>query len=133
MSNTSDQQQTPAANYAGNSTAVPTKDERMWAMLCHLAALAFFIPFGNIIGPLVIWLLKKDEFPLVNDQGKESLNFQITMMIGFVISFALVFVFIGLLTGLVILVGDIILVVMATIRANAGEAYRYPFAIRLIK
>ncbi len=104
-------------------------------MLCHLTAFALFvIPLGNIIAPLVIWLLKKDEFPLVNDQGKESVNFQITILIGFIISGFLVLLFgLGFLTGLAILILDIIFVIKGTLRANAGEAYRYPWALRLIK
>jgi uncharacterized protein len=133
MSDPLGQQQPSPPDHGADSAAVAGKDERTWAMLCHLTALAFFIPFGNIIGPLVVWLIKKDEFPLVNDQGKESLNFQITMMIGFVISIPLIAVFVGMVTGPVILVIDIVFVVKATIRANAGEAYRYPFALRLVK
>ena len=57
---------------------VDEKQERTWALFCHIGALAGFIfPFGNIIAPLVIWLIKKEEYPLVDDQGKESVNFQI--------------------------------------------------------
>jgi hypothetical protein len=57
-------------------------EERNWAMTCHLASFAgYVLPLGNIIGPLVAWLMKRDEFPLVDDQGKEALNFQISMTI----------------------------------------------------
>jgi uncharacterized Tic20 family protein len=125
-------QQPPTSDYG--STPLGSKDERMWATFCHVAALAFFIPLGNIIGPLVIWLIKKDEYPLVHDQGKASLNFQITVTIGFVISIILVpVVGIGILTGLVLLVCDLVFVISAALKANAGEAYRYPFAIQFVK
>ena len=110
------------------------RDERMWAMLCHLTALAgFVIPFGNIIGPLVVWLIKREEYPLVEDQGKESLNFQITIMIGAIVCAILALVVIGFLLGLALLVFNLVMVIIATIRANNGERYRYPFAIRFIK
>jgi uncharacterized Tic20 family protein len=110
-------------------------------MLCHLAALAgLIIPFGNIIGPLVVWLVKKDEMPIVNEYGKESLNFQITAtiyMIGLVIvasilSFIVVGVFLFPLVGLVGL-ADLVLVIIAAVQVNKGVAYHYPFTIRFIK
>ena len=125
-------QQPPAVDYAG-SPAV-SKDERMWGMLCHITAFAgFLIPFGNIIGPLVIWLLKKEEMPFVNDQGKESINFQITIMIGYIIGFVLVFVLIGVFVLLALMVCSIVFIILAAIKANSGVAYRYPWALRLIK
>ena len=111
-----------------------SKDEKTWGMFCHLAALGgYVIPFGNIIGPLIVWLVKKDEMPFVADQGKESLNFQITVAIAAVICFLLVFVFIGfvLLPALAIL--DLVFVIIASIKANEGVAYRYPFKIQFIK
>src|SRR6476469_8907749 len=73
------------------------RNERMWGMFCHLAALAGYIgiPFGNVIGPLVIWLIKKEDYPFVDDQGKESLNFQITILIAAFVAFLSAFVAIG--------------------------------------
>jgi hypothetical protein len=112
------------------------KDERMWGMFCHLAALAAFIgiPLGNVIGPLVVWLIKREQYPLVNEQGKESLNFQITVAIIAAVGGLLLFCF---MLGLIILIPlgivDLILVIMAAIKTNNGEHYRYPFALRLIK
>jgi uncharacterized Tic20 family protein len=111
--------------------APPSRDERTWGMLCHLAALAGnIIPFGGIIGPLVIWLIKKDEYPFVNDQGKESLNFQITMLIIFLACIPLCFVLIGI--PLIIAAGiySLVMVIIATVRSNDGQAYRYPFRIQ---
>ena len=111
-----------------------SKDERTWGMLCHLAAFSgFIIPLGNVLGPLVIWLIKKDEMPFVNDQGKESLNFQLTMMIALIISAILVVVLIGFVLLAILAVFQIIVLIIATIKANEGVRYRYPYAIRFIK
>jgi len=114
--------------------AVPSKDERTWGMLCHLSALSgFVIPFATIIAPLVIWLIKKDEMPFVDDQGKESLNFQITMFIGFIISLILVFVFIGFLLMVALGIYDLVMVIIAALKANEGIQYRYPYTLRFLK
>lgn len=113
--------------------ALPGKDERTWGMLCHLTAFAgLVVPFGNLIAPLIIWLIKKDELPFVNDQGKESLNFQIAMSIAFVIGVVLLFAGIGFLLIGIIAVYDIVMIIVASIKANEGVAYRYPYTLRLI-
>ncbi len=104
-------------------------------MLAHLSALAgySFIPFGNILAPLIIWLVKKDQSWFVNDQAKESLNFQISMTIYAAISAILVIVLIGfVLLGILYVVG-LVLLIIGAIKANEGVKYRYPFTIRLIK
>ena len=112
---------------------VNNKDEKMWAMLCHLSALAgFIIPFGNIIAPLIIWILKKEEFPLVDDQGKEALNFQISMTIYFIVGAILILVAIGIVILPILGIFALIMIVIASIKANDGEKYRYPFTIRLV-
>lgn len=111
-----------------------SKDARMWAMFAHISAIAGFIfPFGNIIGPLLIWILKKEEFPFVDDQGKEALNFQISITAYVLISIILVFVIIGI--PLIIVVGlfALIMSVIAAINAYDGNAYRYPLTFRVIK
>lgn len=108
--------------------------EKTWAMFAHLSALAgFIIPFGNIIGPLVIWLIKKDESPFVDDQGKEALNFQISITIYLIVAAILVVIILGifLLIGIIILA--LVLIVIAAVKANSGEKFRYPLAIRLIQ
>ena len=111
----------------------PDKEARTWGMLCHLSALAgLFTGIGFIVGPLVVWLLKKDEMPFVDDQGKEALNFQITMALAFCVCWVLAFVLIGLLLMPLLALFDLVLVIIATIKANEGEHYRYPFALRLI-
>lgn len=110
------------------------KEARTWAMLCHLGALAgYIIPFGHIIAPLVIWLIKKDESPLVDDQGKESLNFQISLTIYAVIAGLLTLVVIGFILLIALGIFDLIVVIIAAVKANDGEKYRYPLCIRFIK
>lgn len=112
------------------------KQERLWCMLCHLSALInliVWIPAVNILGPLTIWAWKKNEFPSIDREGKEAMNFQITLMIYAVIAFVLCFIFIGWLLLPVIYVGGIVLVIIASIKTNNGEKYSYPFTIRFIK
>lgn len=111
-----------------------SKDERTWGMLCHLIAFSgVVVPLGSLIGPLVIWLIKKDEMPFVDDQGKESLNFQITMLIAVIISAILTVVVIGFLLLAVLGIFWLVVVIMAAVKANDGVAYRYPYAIRFLK
>ena len=115
---------------AGGSSS----DERMWGMLCHLSTLSgYLIPFGNIIGPLVVWLIKKDEYAFVEDQGKEALNFQISVMIYSIVSGILVFLIIGLPLLIAVLIFDLVMTIVAAVKANEGEYYRYPLTIRFIK
>lgn len=110
------------------------KEAQTWGMLCHLVALVGFIgvPFGHLLGPLAIWLIKKNEYPFVDEQGKESLNFQISMTIYGLVAAMLVFVLIGfpLLIGLGI--ADLVLVIIAAVKASNGESFRYPCTIRFI-
>lgn len=111
-----------------------TKDERTWGMLCHLSALAgYLIPFGNIIAPLIIWMLKRDQSRFVDDQGKESLNFQISLTIYFIISGILIVLLVGILFLMVLPVFGLVLILIAAVKANEGVAYRYPLTIRLLK
>ena len=109
------------------------REERMWAMFCHLGGLAGFIfPFGNIIAPLVIWLVKKEDYPLVNDQGKEAINFQISMTIYILASVVLIFLVIGIPLLIILGIFSLIVVIIAAIKANEGEKYRYPLTIRFL-
>lgn len=105
----------------------PTKDDKTMAMLAHLLGILGFL------GPLIIWLIKKDTSPFVNDQGKEALNFHLTLLIGIVIGLATVWFCIGGIILLAVWVVGIIFSIMGAMQANAGVAYRYPFAIRFIK
>jgi uncharacterized Tic20 family protein len=111
-----------------------SSDERMWAMLCHLSAFAgYLVPFGNILGPLVIWLIKKDQYAFVDDQGKEALNFQISIMIWAAVAAVLCFVIIGIPLLIAVVIFSIVMTIVAAIKANGGESYRYPLTIRLIQ
>jgi uncharacterized protein len=109
------------------------KDERLWAMLCHLSALSgYVIPFGHILGPLIIWLIKKDELPLVDDQGKEAINFHISISIYAIISAILTLLVIGLVMLIAVGIFSIVMSVIAAVQANKGIAYRYPLRIRFL-
>lgn len=112
-----------------------SKEERDWAMACHLSALSgFVVPFGNVIGPLVVWLIKKDTMPLVDQHGKEALNFQITVAIAALVCIVLMFVLIGIVLIFVVGLGALVLTIMAAIKVSNGELdYKYPFTLRLIK
>ena len=112
-----------------------SKDEQNWAMACHLSALSgFVIPFGNIIGPLVVLLMKRGEMPLVERHGKESLNFQITVSIAFLVCIPLMFILIGIPLMFVVGIGALIMTIMAGIKVSNGDLeYKYPFALRLLK
>ena len=112
----------------------PSNEEKQWALFAHLSALiGYVIPFGSIIGPLIIWQVKKNEMPFVDDQGKEALNFQITMVIAAIVCIVLMLVLIGFLLIWIVGILDLIFIVVAAIAANNGQAYRYPFNLRLIK
>jgi uncharacterized protein len=111
------------------------KQARIWGMLCHLTALLGLIgiPFGHIIGPLIVWLFKKKAYPFVDKQGKESLNFQISMTLYAIIAALMIYIKLGMLPLWILAAINLLLVFIAAVRANSGEIYRYPFTIRLIK
>jgi len=115
--------------------AKDNKQSRIWGMLCHLTALLGIvgIPFGNIAGPLIIWLLKKNVHPFVDEQGKESLNFQLSMTIYALVAALLIYLKIGMFLLLIVAGINFILVVIASIQAFKGETYLYPFKISFIK
>ena len=115
-------------------TGLPTQDERTWGMVAHLAALAFFIlPFGNILGPLVVWLAKRDHSAFVALHAKEALNFNITFLIGALVCGVLLVFSIGILFGAVLFVFWLVMTIIAALKANEGVAYRYPFTVRFVK
>ncbi len=106
---------------------VPTSDEKTLALLSHI--LTFIAP---LLAPLVIWLIKKDESQFVAYHAKESLNFQISLILYFLVACVLIFIFIGLILIWIIGMVASILIIVATIRASEGKLYKYPFSIRLI-
>lgn len=109
-------------------TTTPTSDEKTMAILSHILTLV-----AGFIAPLVIYLVKKDESPYVTEHAKESLNFQITMFILFIISGVLMLILIGFLLIWLLSIADLILVIIATIKASENKMYRYPLNFRLIK
>lgn len=133
---------TPAvANVSGIAA-----EQRQWAVFAHLSALLGGILSAGwagsvacFIGPLAIWLIKKDSMPFVDDQGKEALNFNITVAIVFFVLYLFTWMTVGL--GIVIAaplylvigLAWLVFTIIAAVKANEGLAYRYPFALRLIK
>ena len=111
-----------------------------WALFAHLSALGGAVVGGlSFIGPLIIYLVKKDEHPFIADQAREALNFNLSALLYFVVAgiatFVLVFVLVGLLLIPVLfgmMIGWLVLVIIAAVRANRGEAYRYPLTIRFV-
>lgn len=106
----------------------PTSEERTMAILAHVLTLA-----AGFIAPLVIYLIKKDESSYVRDHARESLNFQLTMIIVYLVCFVLIFVLIGLLLIWLAAIAHLVLVIIATIRASENKLYRYPLAIRFVR
>ena len=112
-----------------------SSDIRTWCVLCHAAALLglFFHFLGHILGPLIVWLVKRGDSPEVDAHGKESLNFQISMLIYDAIAAILCIVLIGIPILIALWVLNTVLVIIASIQASEGKFYRYPITIRLIK
>jgi hypothetical protein len=106
----------------------PSTDDRNLAMLAHLLGIV-----SGFVGALIIWLIKKDQSGYVDEQGKEALNFQITMLIAYVVSWILMFVLIGMLLMPLLLIANLVFCILAAVAASKGEHYKYPFAIRLLK
>ncbi|MGW8182241.1 MAG: DUF4870 domain-containing protein [bacterium] len=104
-------------------------------MFTHLAGLIwlFGIPFGQIFGPLVIWLLKKEDYQYVNAQGKEALNFQISCTVYAILCAPLILVGIGILLLIAVGVFNVIFTIAASVKAGDGILYRYPLTFRAVK
>lgn len=136
MSEANNPYQTPAADETAPQATgeFVDKDARQWGMLCHLSALSVFVTgVGLWLGPLICWLVKRNDSPFIDDQGKESVNFQISMFIYSLVAGVLVFCFgIGIFIALGLFVVNIVFVIIASMKANDGIRYRYPLTIRLI-
>src|SRR5436309_9273571 len=116
------------------TTPQQSSDVRTWCVLCHASALiGFFVPWaGHILAPLVVWLLKRGESPEVDAHGKESINFQLSMLVYSVISGILCLVLIGFALLAILHVLNVVFVIIASIRASEGNFYRYPLTIRFL-
>jgi uncharacterized Tic20 family protein len=117
-----------AAEPAAAGQGQVSKDAKTMALLCHLLAI-----FTGFLGPLILWLLKKEDDPFIDEHGKEALNFQITMLIAGFAGGLLMCVGIGIIVLIAVPIINLIFCIIATIKANSGELYRYPIAIRLVK
>ena len=124
-------------NQSPGEIGIPSKEERTLTMLCHLLPLigCLFpaVPVLNIVAPLILWLVKKDTMPFLNSQGKEVLNFQITLSIVFFVCFLTFWLILPIAIAFVAGIAGLILMILAAIQVNEGKAYRYPFTLRLIK
>lgn len=110
-----------------------SSDDRTWGILTHAAAfVGFVVPFGNILGPLLVWAIKKDESQFVDDNGKQALNFQITWSILLIVSALSIFIVIGVVLLPIVGLAWLILVIIAIIRASNDEVYDYPLTMELI-
>ena len=117
------------------STQAPTgisKDVRNWAMGCHMIALVGLLGngIGFLLGPLILWLIKREDHPFIDEQGKEAINFQLTMMLAFFVSALLIVVVIGIVLLPILVILNVVFTIIAGIKAANGEHYRYPVAIR---
>jgi uncharacterized protein len=119
--------QPPGYGQPGGQDPLSQNDERMWAMIGHLSSIV-----AGFVGPLVVWLVFRERSAFVNDQGKESLNFQITVAIGYVVSSVLTVVFIGFLLFFALWLVSLVLAIMGGLAAQKGQPYRYPWALRLV-
>ena len=121
-------------NESVETTTPSTKEARKWAMICHLSALSGLLGngIGFLIGPLVVWLIKREDDPLIDEQGKEAVNFVLTMFLAIFISALLAIVLIGI--PLLITFGLMIVIfpIIAAVKTSKGERYRYPISIRFL-
>lgn len=111
-----------------------SETERNWAMLCHLSAFAaFFFPFGGIIGPLICWLTRKDESQWVDQNGKASLNFQMSLLLYMVLAIPLCFIIVGFPIVVFLVLLKVICIIIASVKASKGEEFKYPVSIPFIQ
>lgn len=111
-----------------------SQDDKNMGIIVHVASFAgYLIPFGSILGPLIVWLMKRDEIPFVDECGRNCLNFKISMFIWVMVSFVLMFIGIGFLLLGILAIVDIVLTIIAAMKASEGVCYKYPLSITFIK
>jgi uncharacterized protein len=118
-----------------NPVGAPANDGRNWAAVAHLSAFLGYasIPLGFVLGPLIVWAALKDKYAFVDEQGKEALNFQLSMLIYTLASIPLICLCVGIMLLVLIHVANFVFIIVAAVRAANGEHYRYPLAIRFLK
>ena len=128
-------QEMESAPSSVGDTGQPPTNIRNIAMLCHVAAFAGYIgiPFGNIVGPLLVWLIKREESPFIDAHGKEALNFQLSATIYAIISALLIVIIVGIFLLVALVAFVVIVTIMAAVRASNGQYHRYPLTIKFIK
>jgi uncharacterized Tic20 family protein len=124
-----------AATMTEVTQAAPGTQERNWAVIAHLSALLGFVLWGvgNVLGPLIVWLVKKGEMPFLDDQGREALNFQITIFLAGLVCSSMFFLGVGIPLLFALSVFDLVFVIIGAVKASEGVAYRYPVNLRLVK
>jgi uncharacterized protein len=125
----------PASSPQPPAPASSTSSQvRTWCVLCHASALLglFFHFFGHLLGPLIVWLIKRDLSPEIDANGKESLNFQISMLIYEIIAGILCIIFIGIPILIALWILNTVFVIIASFKTSEGKFYRYPFTIRFL-
>ena len=111
-----------------------SKDEQNLAMLAHLLALSgLVVPLGNVLGPLILWLIKKDSMPFVDQQGKEAINFNITVSIAAAVCLLTFFLILPMLLLVAVGIVWLVLTIIAAMKVSEGKAYTYPWSLRLVK
>ena len=126
----------PIAEASPDGSVAATADDKQWGMFAHLAALLGLLVGGFMfVGPLIVWLVKKDQSRFVDYHGKESLNFQLNILIYYLLTLVVTIATCGITfpLPLLVLIWSIVMPIMAGLAANRGEMYRYPLTFRMIK
>jgi uncharacterized Tic20 family protein len=127
MSNEPNTEVSESPNHINSSNLEPSNDDKNIATITHLGGTVFtFVP------ALIVWILKKDDSAYISDQSREALNFQITMVLAYMLAGLLSWILIGLIFFPIIWVLNIVFCIIAAISTSKGESYRYPFSLRLI-
>jgi uncharacterized Tic20 family protein len=113
--------------------AAVSADSRTWAMLSHLSAFVMFLGIPAIVGPLVAWAIKKNDDPYIDYHGKEAVNFNLSFLIYGAASALLILAVVGLVLLPIVALTWFVLVIVASVKANSGEYYQYPFTIRFLR
>jgi len=126
--------ETQPASPSPPAASSTSSEVRNWCVLCHASALLglFFHFFGHLLGPLIVWLIKRDASPEIDANGKESLNFQISMLIYDVVAGILCIVLIGIPILIALWILNTVLVIIASVKTSEGKFYRYPLTIRFL-
>jgi len=124
-------------NTTNPPSSVPSslsQEDRNWGLIAHLSSLSgLIIPLGSVLGPLIVYLVKKDQSAFGTDCAKEALNFNITVLIAAIVCGILWLVFVGILLSVVLFFAWVVLTIIAAVRASEGTSYRYPATLRLVK